>query len=73
MNWISFFLDTKAIEKKLHEELRRDLADKYDMDDEELDEVMNDPFLLAGLHHLAHGALNVVKHAVNFVGSVLGK
>lgn len=43
------------------------------MDDEELDEVMNDPFLLQGIHHLAHGILNVGHKAVNFVSSIFGK
>jgi len=65
--------DNETVEKNFHEDLAQDLADEYDMDDEELDEVMNDPFLLAGLHHLAQGILNVGHHAVNVVTGALGK
>ena len=54
------------IEKKVEEELARDLVDEIDdMDDEELDQLKNDPFILSFIHHGFHGG---VRFAKRFLG-----
>jgi len=68
--------DTKAVEKKIYEELARDLADKYDMDDEELDQLMADPSadpILGLIHHAIRGVLGAAHGLINFVGHIAGK
>merc|ERR1712039_715108 len=62
------------IEKKVQEEWARDLVDEIDdMDDEELNQLKNDPFLFGLVHRALHGVVSAARGAGRVMGRILGR
>ena len=60
------------MEKKLHDVVARQLADEYDLNDEELDKLKADP-IFGLIHRAIRGVVHIAHRAIHFVGGILGK